>query len=95
MVMPKKPEEEKRKQVTVTLDPRLLERIDRLGSACRLTRTNTIENLLSIAVPLVESIETFRFLTLGAIVRDGLEKFRTNFRKTVNEVEEEMRDKES
>ena len=89
MAKPKKPEDEKRKNVTVTLSPEVLDRVEKLAEFIELPRSKVFENLLIVALDMIEDMEKFKLITIGKWIKKGSKRLRESFQTTAREMEKE------
>ncbi len=91
MAKPKKNEDEKRKNVTITLDPEVLQRVEKLADFIEIPRSKAFENLLIIGLDMIEDLEKFKLITIGKWIKQGTKRLRESFQRTAGELEEESK----
>lgn len=83
MAMPEKPPEEKKVRVTLTLDPQLVERLDTLARIAEVSRSKMTQNMVEIGLDVAEGLESFRLLSLGALIRSRRKEFKEKMREMI------------
>lgn len=87
MIMPTKPEQEKKINITLSLDHEIVQRLDAMATRIGFSRSHAARNLLITGLELMEDFEKFRIVSFAVFITEKVPNVKNAFKKWVLDLE--------